>query len=247
VPAHPDNAQSKDVVREHVWALLENENAAPLGVRGSIPAFHGAELAADRLAQHPAWDAANVVKAVPDKAQHPVRARALREGKLVYMAVPKLAEPEPFYFLDPARITVSPEDAATSKVAHQIARTLDVSDMRPVDLVVCGSVAVNRDGVRIGKGAGYSDIEVAILCEAGLIGPQTTIVTTVHSLQVVDGPLPETEHDFGVDVIVTPEEIIECPRRDRSYRIIWEHLTPSKVEKIPLLRKRWQERSSTSC
>jgi len=92
--------------------------------------------------------------------------------------------------------------------------------MRPVDLVVCGSVAVNRDGVRIGKGAGYSDIEVAILCEAGLIGPQTTIVTTVHSLQVVEGPLPETEHDFGVDVIVTPEEIIECPRRDRSYRII---------------------------
>jgi 5-formyltetrahydrofolate cyclo-ligase len=46
-----------------------------------------------------------------------------------------------------------------------------VADMRPVDIVVCGSVAVNRQGARLGKGAGYSDIEVALLQEAGLIGP----------------------------------------------------------------------------
>ena len=47
-------------------------------------------------------------------------------------------------------------------------------------MVVCGSVAVNRRGARLGKGAGYSDIEVALLQEAGLIGPSTVIVTTVH-------------------------------------------------------------------
>ena len=51
-------------------------------------------------------------------------------------------------------------------------------------------MAVNRDGVRLGKGAGYSDLEVALLQEAGLIDRDTTIVTTVHALQVVDIALP---------------------------------------------------------
>lgn len=54
-------------------------------------------------------------------------------------------------------------------------------------MVVCGSVAVNRRGTRLGKGAGYSDIEVALLQEAGLIGPSTVIMTTVHPPQVVGG------------------------------------------------------------
>jgi 5-formyltetrahydrofolate cyclo-ligase len=43
--------------------------------------------------------------------------------------------------------------------------------MRRVQTVVCGSVAVNRTGARLGKGARYSDIEVTLLTEAGLIGP----------------------------------------------------------------------------
>jgi 5-formyltetrahydrofolate cyclo-ligase len=40
--------------------------------------------------------------------------------------------------------------------------------MAPVGIVICGSVAVNRDGVRIDKGAGYSNPEVAVLIEGGL-------------------------------------------------------------------------------
>jgi 5-formyltetrahydrofolate cyclo-ligase len=43
--------------------------------------------------------------------------------------------------------------------------------MRRVQKVICGSVAVNRTGARLGKGARYSDIEVTLLTEAGLIGP----------------------------------------------------------------------------
>jgi 5-formyltetrahydrofolate cyclo-ligase family len=72
-----------------------------------------------------------------------------------------------------------------------------------VDLVICGSVVVNHQGVRIGKGGGFSDLEVALLIEAGVLRPSTVLVTTVHPLQVVDEPLPETVHDFRVDLIVT--------------------------------------------
>ncbi len=109
------------------------------------------------------------MKAVPDRAQYPVRVRALRAGKLLYMAVPRLAQARPFYVLDPGKLTVGPEQAADTATAARLAPTADVAVMRPVDLVVCGSVAVNRAGARLGKGAGYSDIEMAILAEAGLL------------------------------------------------------------------------------
>lgn len=230
--------EAKRAVRERVWSLLEREHAVPSGVHGRIPAFFGAEEAADRLAELPVWQAARVVKAVPDTAQQPVRARALREGKLLYMAVPKLAEALPFYQLDPASLDVSPADAAAKEMAAEVGRQVGVDDMRPVDLVVCGSVAVNRHGVRLGKGAGYSDIEVALLQEAGLIGPNTTIATTVHSLQVVDDDLPETAHDFSVDLIVTPAEVIACGEPRRPPGVLWGDLDSAKIAAIPLLAAR---------
>jgi 5-formyltetrahydrofolate cyclo-ligase len=99
-------------------------------------------------------------------------------------------------------------------------------------------VAVNRHGARLGKGAGYSDIEIALLQEAGLISPTTVIVTTVHPMQVVDEPLPETEHDFRVDLIVTPAEVIECGPPRRPSGLYWDHLTEEKVASIPILAMR---------
>src|SRR2546423_8016595 len=220
--ADMDIDEAKQAARERIWAVLERRAAAPVGVYGRIPAFFGAEAAADRLAALPVWRAARTLKAVPDKAQLPVRARALREGKLVYMAVPKLADALPFFLLDPASLTVPPEEAASSRVAETVVRKVGVEEMQPVDLVICGSVAVNRRGVRLGKGAGYSDIELALLQEAGLMRPETTVVTTVHPLQVVDEPLPETGHDFSVDLIVTPEEVIECGSPRRPAGLVWE-------------------------
>jgi 5-formyltetrahydrofolate cyclo-ligase len=230
--------QAKQAVRERMWALLEQAGAVAPGVYGHIPAFVGADAAAERLAGLPVWQAARVIKAVPDNAQLPVRARALAEGKLVYMAVPKLADARPFYLLDPAGLTVPAAEAASSRVAARVARAVGVEELQPVDVIICGSVAVNRRGVRLGKGAGYSDIEVALLEEAGLIGPQTVIVTTVHALQVVDEDLPETEHDFSVDVIVTPEEVIACGPSRRPPGLLWEHLAPETIAAIPVLASR---------
>jgi 5-formyltetrahydrofolate cyclo-ligase len=230
--------RAKQAVRERVWTLLEQAHAVAPGVHGRIPAFVGADEAADRLATLPAWQAAHVIKAVPDKAQLPVRARALAEGKLVYMAVPMLADALPFYLLDPKHLTVSPTEAAAKEVTARVARKVGVAGMQPVDLVICGSVAVNLDGVRLGKGAGYSDIELALLQEAGLIGPDTPIVTTVHSLQVVAEPLPKTEHDFNVDLIVTPDELVQCRPARRPGGLVWEHLSPEKIAAVPVLAAR---------
>lgn len=101
--------------------------------------------------------------------------------------------------------------------------------------MTCGSVAVNRKGVRVGKGGGFSDIEFALLVEAGLITTDTTLVTTVHPLQVLDEELPETDHDFRVTRIVTPDEVIMCRRTRRPPGILWEHLDEEKTNSIPVL------------
>ena len=106
-----------------------------------------------------------------------------------------------------------------------------------MDLVVAGSVAVNKSGARVGKGGGFSDIEIALLTEAGVIGPHTTVVTTVHPLQVVADPLPETQHDFRVDVIVTPDEVIRATDPRPSPGIIWDDLEQAKIAEIPVLAR----------
>ena len=228
--------QAKQAIRARIWDLLVAERVVEPGVHGYIPAFTGADAAADRLAALPEWQAAMVVKAVPDRAQQPVRERALRDGKLLYVAVPKLAAEEPFFVLDPTDLTAA--EAATREHAAHHARKIAVEDMRRVDIVVCGSVAVNRRGTRVGKGAGYSDIEVALLQEAGRIGPSTVIVTTVHPLQVIDETIPETEHDFSVDLIVTPDEVIQCEPQRRPTGLYWNTLTPAKIAAIPVLAAR---------
>lgn len=227
----------KQRYRERVWALLERERMARFpGAPGRIPNFAGAKEAAERLAALPAWSKAKVLKANPDSPQLPVRARALADGKLLYMAVPRLRERRPFLLLDPTRLGASPRAGASISGATRLGRPVPLSSMRPVDLVVCGSVAVNRRGARIGKGGGYSDLEFALLTEAGLLRDGTVLATTVHPLQVLDEDLPETDHDFRLDVIVTPEETIAVPRRSRRPPgILWDHLTSEEIEAIPVL------------
>ena len=228
-------SEAKQAIRTRMWDLLEREHVTEPGVHGHIPAFTGAAEAAARLADLPAWHAARVIKAVPDTAQQPVRERALRDGKLLYIAVPMLAAELPFYVLDPRTLTVPPAEAASKEGAARIARSVGTADMRPVDMVICGSVAVNRHGARLGKGAGYSDIEFALLHEADLTNSATVIVTTVHDLQVINESIPETEHDFSVDLIVTPSEVIECAPRQRPSGLRWDHLTTEQIAAMPVL------------
>ena len=47
-----------------------------------------------------------------------------------------------------------------------------------------GCVAAGEDGARLGKGGGFADLEFALAAAAGLIGPHTVTVTTVHEIQL---------------------------------------------------------------
>ncbi len=228
----------KQEVRERVWARLQEAGVARFpGARGRIPNFTGAERAAERLADEPAWRSARVLKSNPDSPQWPVRTRALREDKVVFIATPRLAEDPPFLMLDPARLEVAPRAASSIKGSAHHGIPAGVHEMPHVDLIVCGTVAVGRDGARVGKGGGYSDLEFALGVEHGVIDDDTVIATTVHPLQVLDEALPETPHDFRLDLIVTPDGVERAARAPRPRGIRWEDLDEEKIASIPILSR----------
>ena len=235
-----DVLAAKAALRQEVWSAMSAARVARFpGAAGRIPNFTGAEAAAQRLRGLPAWQSARTLKANPDSAQWPVRQRALEDGKTVYMAVPRLAADEPFFALDPDHLSEPPRKAASIRGAERSARRAALADLSPVDLVVMGCVAAGEDGARLGKGGGFADLEFALASAAGLIGPDTVTVTTVHELQLRPaGTIPLTGHDVPLDFIVTPGRVIDCrpgqrPRPETG--ICWDDLTEEKIEAIPLL------------
>lgn len=244
---------AKAALREEVWAELMAARVARFpGAAGRIPNFTGAEAAAERLRATPQWRRAETIKANPDSPQLPVRQRALSDGKTVFMAVPRLAEADPFFLLDPDNLADSPRKAASIAGATRSARRVPVSGLAPVDLVLTGCVAAGEDGSRLGKGGGFADLEYAVASAAGLIGPGTTVVTTVHEIQLRPaGAIPVTDHDVRLDFVVTPERIIDCRSggarsRAPEAKIRWDELTEEKIAGVPLLAELRSRRSAPS-
>lgn len=229
---------AKAALREDIWRAMSVKGVARFPApTNRIPNFVGAEAAAANLAETKEWKRAATLKSNPDSPQLPVRVRALRDGKLLYMAVPRLAESEPFFVLDPGHLADPPHKAASIKGAGRSARTVSLDEMEPVDLVVTGCVAVGDDGARLGKGGGFSDLEFALAAAAGLVGARTIVATTVHDAQVRSaGEIPTTAHDIRVDLVATPSGVFRTRRgRRRVPELDWTELTAEKIAAIPLL------------
>ncbi|EJN58304.1 5-formyltetrahydrofolate cyclo-ligase [Halogranum rubrum] len=232
----------KQTLRERIWDELADSGEArfPFPPHGRIPNFAGARDAADRLAATNEWEAADVVKANPDAPQLPVRRRALHEGKVVYMAQPRLRDEQPFMKLDPAAIDESDLDsAATVSKMDGYAEPVGPDDVPHVDLVVSGSVAVTEQGARVGKGEGYSDLEYAVLSELGAVDATTTVATSVHELQIVGADAPEPDaHDVPMDLVVTPDRLVRTDSPfPRPTGIDWDVLDDERLDEIPVLRR----------
>jgi 5-formyltetrahydrofolate cyclo-ligase len=230
----------KQAVRERIWGTLVARKVArfPMPIRDRIPNFAGAEQAVARVAALPEWERARRLKCNPDAPQRPLRLRALRAGKIVFMAVPRLRAERCFLRLDPARLGGRLAEAATIRGAARLGEPVGPEALGEIDLVVVGSVAVTPAGARVGKGGGYSDLEFALARQHGAIGPRTPVLTTVHELQVVRGGIPMTSHDVPVDIVVTPERVVRTrrpPRRPKG--IVWNELTPEQLAAMPALAR----------
>ena len=226
--------EDKTSARDHVWSVLEDQKlgAYPFPLRGRIPNFRGAREAALRLFETPLLQQAQRIKVNPDSPQRFVRAEALRRGIQVYVPTPRLAGG--FMLLDPAAI---PHDAIWKASARsnwdRYAAPVALEALPEMDLIVTGCVAVTPAGKRAGKGAGYSDLEFAILRELG--HPSAPVVTTVHNVQVV-GDFPIDSHDQPLSMIVTStrtigiDDLLPCPDG-----IEWSKLPPDALKAMPVL------------
>lgn len=232
--------KSKEILRKETWDLLQRKKVARFpGAEGRIPNFLGAEACARLIARMGSWIEAKTLKVNPDSPQRAIRQKALEQGKTLYMAVPRLSGDKPFIELDAKSLKCSKYVASSIKGAAKYGRPVNLDAVKKIDLIVCGSVAVNRKGARVGKGGGYSDLEFALLTEEKKIDGNTPILTSVHPLQIVNEPIPMTEHDIPLSAIVTPEEIIEIQSPlPRPKGIYWKMLPSEKIEAIPVLKGR---------
>jgi 5-formyltetrahydrofolate cyclo-ligase len=197
-----DTRVAKKLLRERIWRELTDSRVVmlPLPVFGRVPNFVGSNEAAAKIRNLGEWKNAKVVFVNPDAAQRAVRENALKEGKVLVMASPRLRHG--FIIVYPDAVRGKEEYASTIRGAFKSGK--EDADFPKPDLVVTSCVAVDGKGHRLGKGHGYGDREIRLI--KGKFG-KIPVITTVHDLQVVSD-VPFERDDEGVDVIVTPTRII---------------------------------------
>ncbi len=193
----------KDEIRMKVWKSMMEKRAAlpPFPIYGRIPNFKGATEAALKLRGLEEYARARVLLCNPDSPQRPVRENALRDGKTLIVATPRLSRG--FVVIEKSE---EPLYHSTIRGIMERGEPVNPGDYN-IDLFIAGSVAVSPEGYRLGKGTAYSDIEYRLWQKAGSINDRTIKITTVHDLQVVDF-VPREEWDVPMDLIITPTRTI---------------------------------------
>lgn len=226
--------ESKQAARQFAWDNLEREGLAraPFPTHGRIPNFAGATAAARRLFEEPAWRDARRIKVNPDTPQLAVRLEALRRGIEVYVPAPRLAG----RFLRLRPEDVPPEQlaaAAARQTMHRWGVPVALEQIPQLDAIVTGAAAVTPEGKRCGKGAGYSDLEFALLLELGR--QPVPVATTVHDVQVLDD-FPAASNDLSLSVICTPTRTIRVASPlPQPSGIQWENLSEADIRAMPPL------------
>lgn len=225
---------TKAAARQWAWDALDARRLArfPFPPHGRIPNFAGAAQAAVRVFAQAPWSEARAIKVNPDSPQLPVRLMALQRGIRVYVPTPKLAGG--FNLLDPAGIPSERfREAAALKTMLRWAQPVALEDLPQLDAIVTGCAAVTESGKRAGKGAGYSDLEFAILRELG--HDPVPVATTVHDVQVVDD-FPIAENDLPLSLICTPTRTIRVQAPPAApVGIRWDVLSAEQLGAMPVL------------
>jgi len=123
------------------------QNAMTVGAEAPVwtnNSSASAKAAADRLTDLDAWADAAVVKANPDAPQLPVRRAALRAGKTLYVAVPRLRDEDCFLRLDPDE--VDDIDGATTVGGSAEADVPTTPQDVPMDWLVTPERRIRTDG-----------------------------------------------------------------------------------------------------
>ena len=184
---------------------------------------------------------ARVVFIAPDNCLECLRLATLQAGKSILMTTYGIRRG--FWLLDPTSVPVNKWSyASTLDGMEKMGKHISLREMREsdlvVDLMVTGTGAINRRGIRFGKGHGYFDLEWALLSSLRIAGADTITVCVVHDCQVLDEAFVPELFDTVCDVIVTPTEMINVSQAQKpTCGILWPKLQPGMLEDIPPLRE----------
>lgn len=212
---------------------------------GRIPNFEGTEEASARLLELDVFKEAKSIEVNPDKPLAPARALVLSNQKDLYVPFPRLQECLMKKLELDEKLDV--KMVVSRWGIEYTGAKIEVKDKVKIDLLIVGSVAVSKQGYRIGKGAGYADLEFGIFKETKAITDDTVIVTIVHDSQVFD-ELPQElfeKYDVPVDYIVTPTRTIKIEKKlPRPEGVFWNELTKGQLKGKRILQDLKQKHQS---
>ncbi|WP_251329406.1 5-formyltetrahydrofolate cyclo-ligase [Haloplanus pelagicus] len=247
-----DEPSIRNEVRERVWSQLR-EVARPdsrfaWDFGEFIADYEGSDAGAERLLDLADDHDCESWLVTPDNNLDPLRERLIERPTPFLM--PTYGIRRGFLSLDPADV---PDGAAAfasvldgmTRFAERAPLDALEADHPPLDVMVTGASFVTPDGLRMGKGHGFFDLEWAMLRQVGLATEDTLVVAAVHDVQLLsETAAPEgmvADHDTVVDYVVTPTRThrVEGDRQKPS-GIHWGLLTESEIRAIPPLETLWK-------
>ncbi|XP_025206478.1 uncharacterized protein LOC112602557 isoform X2 [Melanaphis sacchari] len=251
---------SKKDIRQKVWEFMEENLLVifPKPCFNRIPNFKGCNNVSLLLEKLDEFKKAKTVQVTPDKAQETARFLTLNWGKRLLVPLLRLKEGllqnVSLPFAEPSAKML--RSASTQKGLRKWGNkliTLDQNNDIHIDMIILGSVAVDKKGRRIGIGNGFCDLEFVILSSMNMVTDNTVVVTIVHDVQVFD-TLPNDifkPYDVPVDIIITSNEIIRVENRlDRPKDVFWNYISKRRLLEMPplqLLRTKQEKDADIDC
>uniref|UniRef100_A0A0K2TKQ4 Uncharacterized protein n=1 Tax=Lepeophtheirus salmonis TaxID=72036 RepID=A0A0K2TKQ4_LEPSM len=241
----------KNWTREWIWNSLENDDSSlclfPRPVFGKVPHFLNTLDAARLLTGLREFKNANVIRVGSSMCLMSLRELVLRKKKLLYSNVRDHLNRDYLYCIKSKDLKSNKdfEIAKTKRGLFIYGKPLKIglkNSIEKINMFVVGSVAVCRNGVRLGDGKGLVDLDWGMLYDVGVVDNNTIVVTLVTDDQIVrDDLLPSwvrNERDLTVDIIVTPTKVLHVDQKLKKpcCGILPSLLTDEIKETFPSLR-----------
>ncbi len=235
---------SRHDVRLKVWNELKKvaypDSRFHFDFSEFIADFEGSEKATSRLIDLDIYKNSQVVFVTPDNCLETLRSQVIEDKKVLLTTT---------YGIRRGFVELLPEQvpnglgkyAVMLDVIEKIGRLISLQEIKEkyiVDLLVTGGSAVTLEGLRVGKGHGFFDIEWATMFTLGVVNTDTPVVDLVHDCQIVDEDFKPEPYDTVCDYIVTPSKVVhvESPQKPTG-GILWDKLNPEMLQDISILEE----------
>lgn len=202
------HTQVRRTVREELLAVAVPDSRFDLDITRFVPDFDGSAAATGRALEHASLRDADMVFVAPDNSLTALREALLARG--TRLVQPVFGGRRGMFLLE--GLQGEARFAATLDGAEQLGRLLTLEQLGAlgrIEAVVTGAVAVTRDGVHVGGGEGYLDLEWAILRELELVDTAVPVLALIHECQFLDVPLAVKTTDVCVDTVLTDERAVD--------------------------------------